>query len=289
MSNILKYLIYFIILILIVLWIFWYKTFSKKLTIINHKINYSEIYFAWVSMPYENKYEKNKFKLEKEYLIRKYQEYQIILYLKRLNQKSSMIDNKLKMSNMPLDLKYVAIVESALRSNVTSPAWAAWIWQFMPETAREYWLSVNKLIDERFHDEKSTDAAILYFEKLYKKFDSWPLALSWYNMGENAINKALNKQNVDSYYDLYLNQETSRYVFKILSIKYILENIDEIYWKDFVSLDNKIQVKEILVEWDKNLLEIAKNYWITYQDIKDLNPWILTEYLPEWLWKIKVY
>ena len=105
-----------------------------------------------------------------------------------------------------------------------SPAGATGFWQIMKGTAREYGLEVNYAIDERYHLIKSTEAACKYLQKAYDKFGSWTMAAASYNMGINGVQRQVKKQNTNNYFNLYLNDETSRYVFRIIVIKEIMEN-----------------------------------------------------------------
>ncbi len=135
-----------------------------------------------------------------------------------------MIEKSLKKAGLPDDLKYIPVIESALRDNVSSSAGAAGLWQFMPDTAKRYGLVVNEFVDERFDVAKSTAAAMLYFKDLGKQFDKRTLVAAAYNRGENGLQKSLESQYTNNFYDLRLNNETSRYVFRLLSMKYVWEN-----------------------------------------------------------------
>ena len=146
-----------------------------------------------------------------------------LLYLKKANKFFPIIEPILKKHGIPDDFKYLAVIESGLE-NVVSPSGAAGFWQIMKKTAREYGLEVNDEIDERYNLEKSTIAACNYLNDAYKQFGNWTIAAASYNMGRGGINKRLKEQRVDNYYDLYLNSETARYIFRIIAIKEILQN-----------------------------------------------------------------
>jgi hypothetical protein len=138
------------------------------------------------------------------------------LVLKRANKIFPIIEPILKKNAIPDDFKYLAVIESAL-VNAVSPAGARGIWQFMPETAREKGLEVTDEVDERYHLVKSTEAACVYLKEAKEKFGSWTLAAAAYNGGINGVQRQLDMQGVTSYYDVLLNEETSRYVFRILA------------------------------------------------------------------------
>ncbi len=183
---------------------------------------------------------------------------------------------------MPDDFKYLAIAESALINTAVSSASAGGIWQFIPETARRYGLRVDEFVDERFHFEKATDAAIAYLSDLHQKFDDWTLAAAAYNRGENGLQRALDAQGVDSYYDLYLNEETSRYIFRILAIKYVLENRDTLYEAHELGEPfSKPETHTIMVEGPIDIATLGRDLGLSYASVKFLNPWILSDRLPE--------
>ena len=146
-----------------------------------------------------------------------------LLYFKKANKFFPVIEPILEKYGVPDDFKYLAIIESGLE-NVVSPSGAAGFWQIMKKTAIEYGLEVNDEVDERYNLEKSTVAACNYLNDAYNQFGDWTIAAASYNMGRGGVNRRLKEQRVDNYYDLYLNSETARYVFRILAIKEILQN-----------------------------------------------------------------
>ncbi|MGH1436145.1 MAG: lytic transglycosylase domain-containing protein, partial [Lewinella sp.] len=133
------------------------------------------------------------------------------------------MDRILEEEGVPTDLKYIAVAESALR-NAVSPAGAKGIWQFMKGTGTDYGLEINDEVDERYHLEKATHAAAKYLKSLRERFGSWANAAAAYNMGGGNMNKHLREQEADNYFDLNLNEETSRYYFRLVAIKQIMEN-----------------------------------------------------------------
>ncbi len=157
-----------------------------------------------------------------------------------------------------------------------SPSGAVGFWQFLKGTARDYDLEVDKDVDERYHVQKSTEAACRYFRDSYKKFGNWTLVAAAYNAGNRRISEAKDEQKSNSYYDLLLSEETSRYVFRILAIKTIFENPTHygmfLREKDFYP---PIPVKTIAVDKDiKDLLAFAKEHDISYKVLKIFNPWL---------------
>tara|TARA_Y100001968_G_scaffold332322_1_gene390069 strand:+ start:791 stop:1756 length:966 start_codon:yes stop_codon:yes gene_type:complete len=198
-----------------------------------------------------------------------------IFYFKRANKFFPIIEPILAKNNIPNDFKYLAVIESGLE-NVVSPAGAAGFWQFMRGTAKDYGMEVNSEIDERYHLEKSTQAACEYLQKAYNKFGNWTLAAASYNMGMYGLERRLNQQITNNYYDLYLNTETSRYIFRLLAVKEIFENKEKYGFnlrkKDLYMHPNTKEVK--ISSSNINLFEYADKLGINYKILKELNPWI---------------
>tara|TARA_B100000900_G_scaffold211656_2_gene179422 strand:- start:1608 stop:2528 length:921 start_codon:yes stop_codon:yes gene_type:complete len=221
-------------------------------------------------------------RFDKELLKNTYWQSNTLLYIKRSNKYFPIIEPILKKNNIPDDFKYLAVIESGLE-NVTSPSGAKGFWQFLKSTAKEYNLEVNYAIDERYNLEKSTQAACDYLNVAYEKFNSWTLAAAAYNMGMNGLQTALKNQKVKNYYDLHLNSETSRYIFRILAVKEILRNPKKygfIIRKQDLYFEEKYNIFEI-DSTISNLYEFCDNYSINYQQLKKYNPWLLTSKLPD--------
>ncbi|MBT8312516.1 MAG: lytic transglycosylase domain-containing protein, partial [Flavobacteriaceae bacterium] len=162
-------------------------------------------------------------RVDREFLVNTYWQSNAVLLMKRAHKYFPVIEPILKKNGIPEDFKYLAVAESGLQ-NVVSPAGATGFWQIMKATGREYGLEINSNVDERYHLAKSTEVACQYLKKYKEAYGSWTLAAASYNAGPAAIKKYMNLQQVDSYYDLLLGQETGRYVFRILAIKEILTN-----------------------------------------------------------------
>ena len=200
----------------------------------------------------------------------------IILNLKRAYRYFPIIDSILKAHNMPGDLKYLCVAESNL-TQVVSPAKAAGFWQFIESTGKNYGLEIKKDVDERFHIEKSTEAACKYLRFLYRKFNNnWFLAAAAYNMGEAGLQKALDLQQENEYWDLWLNQETSRYVYRILSYKLIFENPKKYHFYLYkTDLYPPLNDKEIVVNTSiPSLFQFAAAQNISYRALKERNYWL---------------
>jgi hypothetical protein len=238
------------------------------------------ISFAGEKTPLELFYVKEG--LDRELLINTYWHSSSIMLLKKANRWFPMIEPILKENNIPDDFKYLALIESGL-STVKSPAGAAGFWQFMEKTAREYGLEVNTFIDERYNEEKSTRAACEYFVDSYEDYQNWTLVAAAYNAGKRRISESLEQQQANNYYDLYLNEETSRYIYRILAMKIIYENPDKY---GFVLSDDAlyqpIPTKEIKVTATiEDLVAFAKENNISYKLLKQFNPWLRSSKLPD--------
>ena len=219
-------------------------------------------------------------RMDKELLVNTYWQSNTMLMIKRSNKYFPMIERILKEEGVPDDFKYLAVIESGLE-NVNSPAGAKGFWQIMKTTGREMGLEVNSNVDERYHIENATRVACAYLKKAKKKLGSWTLAAASYNRGISGINRLLEKQQVETYYDLLLNRETKRYVFRILAMKEILSNPTQ-YGFVFEAQDLYTEVTVYTVEVDTaitNIASFAKTMGVTYKQMKIHNPWLLQNHL----------
>ena len=217
---------------------------------------------------------------EREFYLLLQQPGQVILYLKRAGRYFDMYEEEIKKAGMPDDLKYLSVAESAL-FQARSSVGAIGLWQFMKETGQKMGLYIDDLVDERRHPQKSTVAALKYLRQGYQSHKSWLLTLAGYNMGHTGIKESLAFQSANDYFDLFLNEETSRFIFRIAIIKEIMSNPNK-YGFDL----NKIvtykpeRVKLIKVASAiPDLAQWAKNNGTNYKAVKLLNPWILKRQL----------
>lgn len=214
-------------------------------------------------------------RLDREMLVNENLHATTLLILKRANRVFPVMEPILKKYNIPDDFKYLAVIESGL-VNVVSPAGARGYWQFMPETGKERGLEVNDIVDERYHLEKSTEAACKYLQSAYAKFGSWTLAAASYNGGFGGVNKQITFQGENNYYDLLLTEETARYVFRILALKEIMKNPVKYNFNLPASeLYPVIPVKKVDVNTSiDDLAVFAKQQGINYKVLKIHNPWL---------------
>jgi membrane-bound lytic murein transglycosylase D len=214
-------------------------------------------------------------RFDRELLINTYWQSQSLLFHKRANRYFPVIEPILEQNGVPDDFKYLALIESGLM-NVVSPAGATGFWQFMKNTGLEYGLEVNTEVDERYHLEKSTHAACKYLKTAYKRYGSWSMAAASYNLGMNGLDKQVNRQKVNNYYDLLLPEETSRYVFRILAAKEIMSN-PENYGFHLREKDLYPPFNTVHITVDKpvnDFAEFAFQHGVNYKILKVLNPWL---------------
>ena len=216
-----------------------------------------------------------KERLEREIYVNAYWQSNMILLMKRSTKYIPDIEKILKDQVVPDDFKYLAMAESGLM-NVASPAGARGFWQILESTGKEYGLEVSKDVDERYHLEKATIAASKYLKKAHAKFGDWTAVAASYNMGQTGFARRQAEQYMDDYYDLYLNDETSRYMFRILAFKVIFENPDHFgfHLRESDYYQNPT-LKTVSVSSDiKNLANWARQQGSSYKDLKLYNPWL---------------
>ena len=221
-----------------------------------------------------------KERLDRELLVNTYWQSNMLLLLKRANKYFPTIEKILKEEGVPSDLKYLSVIESGLE-NAISPAGAKGFWQIMRTTGKEYGLEVNSNVDERYHIELSTRMAAKYLKKAKNKFGSWTLAVASYNRGIRGIQRNLNQQKVENYFDLRLGKETSRYVFRVLAVKEIIENPMKYgYVYDHTDLYYPVPVRYHGLDTAiSNLATFAKKMGVNYKILKIHNPWLLQNHL----------
>jgi membrane-bound lytic murein transglycosylase D len=214
-------------------------------------------------------------RFDKELQINVYLHSSTLFLIKRANRWLPAIEEILKADSIPVDFKYLPLIESSLL-NATSPKEAVGYWQILAASGKELGLEISKEVDERYDPIKSTKAACKYLKKAYRKFGNWTLVAASYNRGMKGMQNELDEQRVDNYYDLYLNDETSRYVFRILAIKEIVENPDRYGFKikkehlyhpeplKFIDVDESIH----------DLVLFAQDQGTNYKILKRHNPWL---------------
>ena len=213
--------------------------------------------------------------LDRELVINCYQHSKTLRILKLSARVFPVIEPILKEEGVPDDFKYLCVAESGLE-NVTSPAGAGGYWQFIASTAKIYGLEVSNDVDERCNLEKATRAACKYLKKCKNEFGSWTLAAAAYNRGEGGLSAAITDQDCHDFWNLWLNSETSRYLYRIISFKLIFEN-PQLYGVEICPAEQymPVECKELKVTTSiPSLPKFAKEHGVTYRELRNLNPWI---------------
>lgn len=219
-------------------------------------------------------------RMDRELLVNTYWQSNGLLMFKRAQKYFPIIEPILKKNGIPDDFKYLAVIESGL-ANVVSPAGARGVWQIMPATAKENGLEVNDNIDERYNLAKSTEIACKYLLKSKQSLGSWTLAAAAYNAGNAGVGNRLKDQDVKSYYDLLLGEETGRYIFRIIALKEIITN-PKTYGFNFKESDlySNIPTYQVKVDTEvASFTEFAKQHGINYKILKIHNPWLREDHL----------
>lgn len=219
-------------------------------------------------------------RLDKELHINTYWHNNTIFLMKRAHRWFPKIEAILKKNNIPDDFKYLPLIESGLMNDI-SPKDAVGFWQIVKSAGKENGLEITDQVDERYDPVKATEAACRYLNKAYKKFGNWTSVAASYNRGMGGIERAIENQNVSSYYDLYLNDETARYVFRIIACKEIIEhpakygfNVKESH------LYNPEPLRYVTVnETIPDLIAFAQKNGTNYKLLKRHNPWLRDEKL----------
>ena len=221
-------------------------------------------------------------RMDRELLAFSYMHSTSIQMLKRANRYLPVIEPILKANNIPDDFKYLMLIESGANPRARSGTGAAGLWQFMPATAQSYGLEVNRFIDERYDIEKSTVAACKYLHEAYEIFGNWESVAASYNAGKARISQFMNKQQQSTSLDLYMAEETSRYVYRIFVAKIFVNN-PSLFGFNLRSEDLYPQIPYTVVKTNQtitDLAEFAKEQGITYAILKDMNPWLRDTSMP---------
>ncbi|MEQ8478719.1 lytic transglycosylase domain-containing protein [Fulvivirga sp.] len=214
-------------------------------------------------------------RLDRELHINTYWHSSTIFLMKRANKWFPEMEKILRENGIPEDFKYLAAIEGGFMNEV-SPANAVGFWQIRKDAGKENGLEIGNDVDERYDPIKSTEAACKYLNKAYKKFGNWTNVAASYNRGMSGLGRALDNQQEGSYYDLMLNDETSRYVFRVLAIKEIFQNPKKYGFNINAShLYESEKLRYVTIESDiKDLVQFAKDQGINYKLLKRHNPWL---------------
>jgi membrane-bound lytic murein transglycosylase D len=235
--------------------------------------------FAGEGLPEDNFDVKER--LDREILVNAYSHANTMMNIKHSRRYFPLFERILAAHGLPDDFKYLAVAESNFRFG-TSSAGAKGLWQFMPATAKGFGLEVTEDVDERLHVEKSTEAACKLLQNYHKRFGSWMLAATAYNFGETRMARELASQQANSFFDLNLNTETSRYLFRIIAIKEIMSHPESYGFvleeDDYYQPLNDYKVVEVSTTIP-NLKKFAAENGVSYRMLKLFNPWLISEKL----------
>ena len=214
-------------------------------------------------------------RLDRELLVNCYYHSSTVIALKNASRYFPVMDQILAEEGVPLDFKYLSVAESNL-SNVMSSAGASGFWQFMKGASKDYGLEINGEVDERYHLEKSTRAAARYLKHLKERFGSWSNAAAAYNMGPGNFSSQSKHQGEDDFFDLNLNSETSRYVFRLVAIKQIMANPEQ--YGFYLDPEDKYEPWNTYdVEVTSSIPDLgkfARDHGVSYRILKYYNPWL---------------
>lgn len=219
-------------------------------------------------------------RIDREFLVNTYWHSAMLLYIKRANRWFPLIEKILQKNGIPDDFKYMAVAESGL-TNTVSPEGATGFWQLMEPAAKKYGLEINKEVDERYNVAKSTQAACDYLKEAHAMFGTWTLTAASYNNGTNGIENQIGRQQTKNYYNMYLTEETYRFVARIVTIKEIFKNPHK-YGFYFSQKDiyPRFDTYAVKVNYAvKDFAQFAKNYGINYKILKIFNPWLRDNFL----------
>jgi hypothetical protein len=256
----------------------YFKEFAKNYAIYSAPLP-KELIFAGEGVPFNDPQIIENY--DRELLVNTYWQSQTVLFIKRSAKYFPVIEPILESYGIPQDFKYLPLIESGFM-NVVSPAGAVGFWQIMEGTGKQYGLEITKEVDERYHLEKATHVACKYLKEAYAELGSWTLAAASYNMGITGVKKQLERQAANNFYDLTLNSETGRYVYRIMAIKHILENPANSGFH-VREKDKYLNIPTYLVSVDtavSNFGAFAEGFGINYRVLKYHNPWLRYDYLP---------
>lgn len=236
--------------------------------------------FAGIPLPLARRGVRER--MDRELLAVTFRHSTTILTLKRASRWFPVIEPILAEAGIPDDFKYLAVIESGL-SHAVSPVGAKGFWQFMPGSARDHGLEVTGEVDQRYHVELATRSACEYLQEAYERYDNWLLASASYNMGKAGVSKSLDAQGGSAYWDLNLNRETARYVYRLYATKQIMSDPaahgfslspSDLWGADLPTRDT------LVTATIASLSDFASRANLSYNELKLLNPWLISDNLP---------
>ena len=199
------------------------------------------------------------------------------LMIRRANKYFPQIEPILERMGVPDDLKYLMVIESNLDPQAQSGAGAAGLWQFTQSTGRAYGLEVNANIDERFNTVKATEAACRFLKEAYSKYGNWMTVAASYNGGQQGMDRRIETQHQKDAMDMWLVEETSRYMFRLLAVKMMFENPgmfgfsfrrEDLY--PYIPAKEQVKITDPV----EDLVDFAEKHGVSYADLKRANLWL---------------
>ncbi len=216
-------------------------------------------------------------RMDRELIAFTYSHNMSTLMIKRANRYFPEIEPILERMGIPDDLKYLMVIESNLDPQAASGAGAAGLWQFTQATGRAYGLEVNANIDERYNTYKATEAACRFLAEAYSKYGNWMTVAASYNGGQQGMDRRIEQQHQKNAMDMWLVDETSRYMFRILVAKMMFEDPSSFGFRfRREDLYPYIPVKEQIKITDpvEDLVKFAEDHGISYAELKRANIWL---------------
>ena len=216
-------------------------------------------------------------RLDRELIAFTYSHNMSTLMIKRANRYFPQVEPILKRMGVPDDLKYLMVIESNLDPQAASSAGAAGLWQFIQSTGRAYGLEVNANIDERYHTVKATEAACRFLKEAYEKYGNWMTVAASYNGGQQGMDRRILDQHQTDAMDMWLVNETSRYMFRLLAVKMMFENPflfgfsfkrEDLY--PYIPIKEQVKITDPV----EDLVSFAEDHGISYADLKRANLWL---------------
>jgi membrane-bound lytic murein transglycosylase D len=191
---------------------------------------------------------------------------------------------ELAKQGLPTDLVWLSLIESGHNPTIESPAGAAGLWQFIPESGRMYGLTVDRWVDERLDPQRSTQAAARFLSDLYRRFGSWELAMASYNMGYGGMSRAVRKYNTNDFWELSRHEagvpwETTLYVPKIVATAIVMNN-KKAFGIDGIKPDEPVSFDTIRVAPGTSLSRVAAAAEVALPEIEAMNPHLLASRVP---------
>jgi len=215
----------------------------------------------------------------------------LTIIIKRYFKYSSMINEETQKAALPSDLIYLVITESYLNPRAISRASAAGLWQFIKETGKREGLYIDDHIDERYNMKKATKSALTHLKRLHGEFGDWLIAMAAYNAGAGRLREAIENQGTRDFFELYLPEETERYIFRIMALKEIIAYRDKyglsVYEKE---LYKPLVIGEITISTDREIhtSTLARCMDVSYKIFRDHNLQIRKYRLPKGVYSINV-